>query len=99
MAARARDALTNIYYKKRKMKETVYHPAFIMLGGGGGGCFGVRFCCGEVGLHSVYLFFELTYKTIPPGFRAVAWVCPLSLGKFLWGSKRKKRKKERKKHY
>ena len=37
MAARARDALTNIYYKKRKMKETVYHPAFIMLGGGGGG--------------------------------------------------------------
>ena len=34
MAARARDALTNIYYKKRKMKETVYHPAFIMLGGG-----------------------------------------------------------------
>ena len=35
MAARARDALTNIYYKKRMMKETVYHPAFIMLGGGG----------------------------------------------------------------
>ena len=70
-----------------------------MLGGGGGGCFGVRFCCGEVGLHSVYLFFQLTYKTIPPGFRGVAWVCPLSLGKFLWGSKRKKRKKERKKHY
>ena len=97
MAARARDALTNIYYKKRKMKETVYHPAFIMLRGGG--CFGVRFCCGEVGLHSVYLFFQLTYKTIPPGFRGVAWVCPLSLGKFLWGSKRKKRKKERKKHY
>ena len=41
MAARARDGLTNIYYKKRKIKETVYHPAFIMLGGGGGGGGGV----------------------------------------------------------
>ena len=37
MTVRARDALTNIYYKKRKMKETVYQSAFIMLEGGGGG--------------------------------------------------------------
>ena len=77
MAARARDALTNIYYKKRKMKETVYHSAFIMLGGGG-----VVLGLGFVVERSVFtqftFFFSLTYKTIPPGFRGVAWVCPLS---------------------
>ena len=67
------------------MKETVYHPAFIMLGGGGGGGgFGVWFFCGLgfVVERSVFtqftFFFSFTYKTIPPGFRGVAWVCPLS---------------------
>lgn len=77
MAARARDALTNIYYKKRKMKETVYHPAFTMLGAGV-----VVLGLGFVVERSVFtqftLFFSFTYKTIPPGFRGVAWVCPLS---------------------
>ena len=79
MAARARDALTNIYYKKRKMKETVYHSAFIMLVGGGGGVvvLGLGFVV-ERSVFTQFIFFSLTYKTIPPGFRGVAWVCPLS---------------------
>ena len=81
MAARARDALTNIYYKKRKMKETVYHPAFIMLGAGGGGgmvVLGLGFVVERSVFTQFTFFFSLTYKTIPPGFRGVAWVCPLS---------------------
>ena len=80
MAARARDALTNIYYKKRKMKETVYHSAFIMLGGGGGGVvvLGLGFVVERSVFTQFTFFFSLTYKTIPPGFRGVAWVCPLS---------------------
>ena len=41
-----------------------------------------------------YLSFSLTYKTIIlPGFLGVPGVCPLSRGKFLWGSKRKKKKR------
>ena len=78
MAARARDTLTNIYYKKRKMKETVYHPAFIMLGGGGMVVLGLGFVVERLVFTQFTFFFSLTYKTIPPGFRGVAWVCPLS---------------------
>ena len=76
MAARARDTLTNIYYKKRKMKETVYHPAFIMLGGMV--VLGLGFVVERLVFTQFTFFFSLTYKTIPPGFRGVAWVCPLS---------------------
>ena len=97
MAARARDALTNIYYKKRKMKETVYHSAFIMLGGGGGGgCFGVRFCCGEVGLHTVYLFFFINLQNNSTWF---SWGClgvSIKLGYIFVGIKKKKKKRKKK---
>ena len=78
MAARARDALTNIYYKKRKMKETVYHPAFIMVGGGGMVVLGLGFVVERSVFTQFTFFFSLTYNTTPPGFRGVAWVCPLS---------------------
>ena len=98
MAARARDALTNIYYKKRKMKETVYHSAFIMLRGGGG-CFGVRFCCGEVGLHTVYLFFFINLQNNSTWF---SWGClgvSIKLGYIFVGIKKKKKKKRKKKTF
>ena len=51
-------------------------------GGGGGGGEMVVLGLGFVVERSVFtqftFFFSLTYKTIPPGFRGVAWVCPLS---------------------
>ena len=68
----------HLLQEKKDERNSIPFRIYNVGGGGGVVVLGLGFVVERSVFTQFTFFFSLTYKTIPPGFRGVAWVCPLS---------------------